>query len=78
MDNSNDTVLTMKSCSLSRIYLPFQSIRKPSFCYVIKTTPSDAELREEQDGSKQKFVGGMMAKLWPDLCQGVMINTEEK
>ena len=26
---------------------------------------SDAESREEQDGSEQKFVGGMMAKLWP-------------
>ena len=44
---------------------------------VIKTTPSDAESREEQDGSKQKFVGGMMSKLWPDLHQGVMKNTEE-
>ena len=25
----------------------------------------------EQDGSKQKFLGGTMAKLWPDLCLGV-------
>ena len=37
------------------------------FYYIIKTTPSDAKSREEQDGSKQKFVGRMMAKLWPDL-----------
>ena len=48
------------------------------FYYIIKTTPSDAESREEQDGTKQKFLGRTMAKLWPDLCQGVTKNTEEK
>ena len=36
-----------------------------------KTTPSDVESREEQDGNKQKFVGGTMAKLWHDLRQDV-------
>ena len=43
-----------------------------------KNTPSDAELREEQDGGKHKFVAGMTAKLWLDLHKGVVINTEEK
>ena len=32
-----------------------------------KTIPSNAESHEEQDGSKQKFVGETMAKLWPIL-----------
>ena len=31
--------------------------------YAIKTIPSDAESSEEQDDSKQKFVGGTTAKL---------------
>ena len=44
----------------------------------MKTTPSDAESREEQDGSKQKFVEETTAKLWPDLRQGATKNTEEK
>ena len=46
--------------------------------YVIKTKPSDAESREEQDDSKQKFVGGMTAKFWPNFGQGVAKNMEEK
>ena len=46
--------------------------------YVIKNVPSDAESREEQDGSKHKVVGGTIAKLWPHLHQGVMKNTEMK
>ena len=71
MDNSSDTVLTTKSCSLSRINLPIRSIRQTSFYCVIKFIPSDAKAREEQDGSKQKFAGGMTAKLWPDLRLGV-------
>ena len=45
---------------------------------IIKNTSSDAESREEQDGGKHKFVGGTIAKLWPDLHKGVVINTEEK
>ena len=48
------------------------------FYYVIKTTPSDAESCEEQDGSKQKFLRGMMAELRPNVHQGVAKNTEEK
>ena len=48
------------------------------FYYVIKTTLSDAESREEQDGNKHKFVGGTTAKIWPNLRQGVAKNTEEK
>ena len=43
-----------------------------------KNVPSDAESREEQDGSKHKVVGGTIAKLWPHLHQGVMKNTEMK
>ena len=35
--------------------------------YIIKTLPSDAESREDQDGSKQKFVGRTTANLWPFL-----------
>ena len=45
--------------------------------YVIQNTLSDAESREEQDDNKHKFVGGMMAKLWPDFHKGVVIKTEE-
>ena len=71
MDNSSDTVLTKKNCSSSRNHLPFRSVQQPSFYYVIKITPSDAESREEQDGSKHKFAGGTMAKIWPNLRQGV-------
>ena len=41
------------------------------FYYVIQTTPSDAESREEQGGCKHKFVRGMTAKIWPNLRQGV-------
>ena len=76
MDNSSDTVLTTKSGSLSRIHLLF-----PSAIFInhaLKTTPSDADSCEEQDGNKQKFVGRMTAKLWPNLRQGVMKNMEEK
>ena len=35
-------------------------------------------MRKEQDGSKQKFVERTTAKLWSDLRQCVMKNTEEK
>ena len=56
----------------------FDSSGNHPFYYVIKTTPSDAESCEEQDGSKQKFSGGTMAKLWPNLRQDVTKNTEEK
>ena len=75
MDNSSDTVLTkivLKSFAVS--------IRTAAifFYYVIKATLSDAESREEQDGSKRKFVGGTTAKIRPNLQQGVAKNTEEK
>ena len=48
------------------------------FYYIIKNAPSDAESREEQDGSKHKFLGRMTAKIWPNLRQGVAKNVEEK
>ena len=63
---------------MSQIHLPFQSVRQPTFYYVIKTTPSDPESHEEQDGTEQKFLGRLMAKLWAHLCQGVTKNMEEK
>ena len=63
-----------------KIICRFDLIRTAAifFYYVIKIIPSDAESCEEQDGSKHKFVGGMTAKLWPNLQQGVAKNTEEK
>ena len=40
--------------------------------YVIKTIPSNAESCEEQDGSKQTFVEGTMAKIHKArFCLGV-------
>ena len=45
--------------------------------YVIKTTLSDAESHEEQDGREQKFVKGKMANLWPNFLLGVEKNMEE-
>ena len=59
-------------------YLPFRSVWQPFFYYAIQPTPSDAESHEEQDGSKHKFVGEMVAKLWPDLCQGITKNMENE
>ena len=44
----------------------------------IKNIPSDAESREEQDGSKHKFVGGTTVMLWPNLDKGVVKNMEQK
>ena len=78
MDNSSDTVPTKKVALRLEIICRFG----PSGChfYLIrnKNTLSDAESREEQDGSKHKFVGGTTAKLWPDLDKGVVKNMEEK
>ena len=45
---------------------------------VIKTTSSDAESREEQDGSKHSFVGRMTAELQAILQVYVTKNTEKK
>ena len=67
MDNSSDTVLTKKSCSLSCCFDLYDSYL---FYCIIKTTPLDVESCEEQDGNKHKFVGGMTTKIWPNLRQG--------
>ena len=75
MDNSSDTVLTKIVLKLFAVSIHTAAI---FFYYIIKATPSDAESREEQDGSKRQFVGGMMAKIRPNLRQGVAKNTEEK
>ena len=40
--------------------------------------PSGVESCEEQDGSKQKFVGGTKTKLWLIFLQGVAKNTEKE
>ena len=79
MDNSSDTVLTKKSCCSSQNHLPFNLFRQPSFqYYIIKLLTSDAESCEEEDVGKQKFVGGMMAKLWPIFHLAVAKNTENQ
>ena len=41
-------------------------------------TPLDAESHEEQDGRKHKFVGGMMATLWPNVNKGVGCNKKHR
>ena len=60
MDNSSNTVFTKKL-----LFTPAVSIAAAAIFsyYVTNTIPSDAESCEEQDYSKQKFVGKMMAKL---------------
>ena len=53
MDNSSDTVLTKKELLL--VLKSFAVLIRTAtifFYYVIQITPSDAESREEQDGSK--------------------------
>ena len=46
--------------------------------YIIKTISSNAESREEQDGSKYSFEGQMMAALQAILQVHVTKNTEKK
>ena len=78
MDNSSNTVLTKRVAARLNIICCFN--HSGSHLFVLhnkKSIQSDAESREEQDSSKQKFVGGTMAKLWPVFCQGVVKNTEE-
>ena len=79
MDNSSNTVLTKKELLLvSKSFEVLICTAAIFFYCVIKTIPSDVESREKQDGSKHKFVGGTIAKIWPDLRQGVAKNTEKK
>ena len=77
MDNSSNTVLIKELLLVSKSFAVSISPAAIFSYYVIKAIPSDAESCEEQDGSKQKFMGRMMAKLWPIFCQGVVKNTEE-
>ena len=74
MDNSSDTVLTKKLLLVSKSFAISIHMAAIFSYYVIKTTES----HEEQDDCKHKFVGGMTAKIWPNLRQGVAKNTEEK
>ena len=78
MDNSSDTVLTKRVALRLEIFCRFGPSGHHLYLLHNKNTPSDAESCEEQEGGKHKFVGGMTAKLWPDLYKGVAINTEEK
>ena len=78
MDNSSDTVLTKELLFVLKSFAISVRLAAIFIYYVIKITPSDAESREEHDGGKHKFVGGMTAKLWPNLHKGAVINTEEK
>ena len=79
MDNSVIQSLQQRVAPHLEFICRFDPSGSHLFYYVITITPSDdAVSREEQDGSKHKFIGGTTAKLWPDLCQGVMKNTEEK
>ena len=78
MDNSSDTVLQQRVAPHFELICHFDQSGSHLLLLRKKTTPSDAETHEKQDGSKQKFVGGTAAKLWFDLRQGVTKNTEEK
>ena len=77
MDNSSDVVLTKRVTARLEIICCFNHSSSHIFLLHNKTLRSDAESREEQHGSKQKFVGGMTAKLWPNFCQDVAKNTEK-
>ena len=63
MDISCDTVLTKKLLLVTKSFAVSICPAAIFLSYVINSTPSDAESHEEQDGSKQKFVVGMTAKL---------------
>ena len=76
MDNSSDTVLTKRVAPCLEIICCFNQYGSHLFYYIIKNAPSDAESREEQDGSKHKFLGRMTAKIWPNLQQGVAKNAK--
>ena len=78
MDNSSDTVLRKKLLFVLKSLAVSVRLAAIFIYYVIKNAPSDAESCKEQDEGKQKFVGGMTAKLLPDFYMGVVINTEEK
>ena len=75
MDNSSDTVLTKKVaahfkiiCHLDHSSSHFLTLHDKN--YTIQC--------EEQDGSKRKFVEGMMAKIWPSFHLHVAKNKEMK
>ena len=78
MDNSSDTVLTKKLLFVLKSFAVLVHPAAIFIYYIINNIPSDAESCAEQDCSKHKFVGGTMAKLWPDLDKGVVKTTEEK
>ena len=78
MDNSSNTVVTKRVASRLEIICRFHPHSSHLFYCIIKTTLLDAETCEDQDASKHKFLGGMMAKIWPNLRQGVAKSMEEK
>ena len=70
MDNSSDTVLKKRVAPRLKIICCSICTAAMLFYYVIKTTLADAESREEQNGSKHKFVGGKAVMIWLHLRQG--------
>ena len=66
MDNSS---YTKELFLISKSFAVLIGTAAIFFYYVIKTTPSNAESREDQDGSKHKFVGRMTAKIWPAITR---------
>ena len=64
MDNSSNTALTKKGLLLISKSLAVLGFLAAMFnICIINTMPSDVNLREEQDGSKQYFVRQTTAKL---------------
>ena len=79
MDNSSNTALTKKGLLLISKSLAVLGFLAAMFnICIINTMPSDAELREKQDGSKQKFARQTTAKLQAIFHLYVAKNMEKK
>ena len=59
------------------IWFPFEVHGQPFFKISRTDISSDAESREEQDGTKHFIVRSMMAELWLNLCEDVGEKEEE-
>ena len=62
MNNFNNTIPTKRGAVHLKIICHSNCSGIHLFYCIIKTIPSNAELRKEQDDSKQTFVGGTMAE----------------
>ena len=65
MDNSSDTVLIKKMLLISKSFTVLIFSAAIVLYYIIETILFDAKSCEAQDDSKQNFLGGATAKLWP-------------